>query len=121
MAARKPSKAAKDKPQGRRTMDVARDAKGRILPGHTLNPGGMTDAEKQARAMVRAGAVDVVGYLLNVVRGVEESDQQTRSKVALGLLPYCVPKMPEAVEVSGSLGAISSVDAETLRKLAAAG
>ena len=120
MAAKRAPKAAK-KPQGRGTKDVPRDAKGRILPGHTLNPGGMTDAEKEARSMVRAGAVDVVRYLMDVVRGVEESDQQTRSKVALGLLPYCVPKMPEAVEVSGSLGALQAVDAETLRRLASAG
>lgn len=91
-------------PQLKAAEDPRRDpATGRILPGNTLNPGGLSRAQRKTRRAIEKGGPSAARFLIEVVEGREEADVPTRVKAALGLLSFVVakPGAPEPEKADG--------------------
>lgn len=86
-----------------KTPDVIaplRDAKGRLLPGHTANPGGRRRTVKKVVALARAHTVEAIQALLEVVQ--TSPDDRARIAAAQALLDRGWGKPSESVDVTSN-------------------
>lgn len=85
-----------------------RDAKGRVLPGHSLNPGGRPEG---ASALARAILERARGweYLEDIVAGVEQVAPEKRVEVIFRLIDRAHGKSVERVQAE-----VATVGAEVI-------
>lgn len=71
---------------GQVTSTHAQDEKGRILPGHTLNPGGSTTHVERAQRLLEEAAPEKVQQLLSLINDIatEQDPERVEVKVAKG-------------------------------------
>lgn len=85
----------------------ARDAKGRLLPGHSGNPGGfpkeIADVQKMLRERCLPRAQERLSELL------ESEDEQIAVAAVKVTFDYTVPKPKQSLEVGGKLDTGGSV------------
>lgn len=77
-------------------MAGARDAQGRILPGHSLNPGGRPKGSKELRDLARAHSAEALETLVHVMRN-GHSDRD-RLAAATALLDRAYGKVQAAAD-----------------------
>lgn len=118
MAAKRAQK-AKSKPQSK-FPEAKRDAKGRLQPGSSGNPGGLPQWRRELTAALQEDAHRAREVLREVLDDVG-ADPQHRIQAASVVLRYTVPTPKHQLEVSGSVSAISQLDTETLLRIASGG
>jgi hypothetical protein len=86
-------------------------------PGKSGNPGGLPKWRRELAEAMKESAQAGANLLDSVIRdpGV---DMQHRIQAASVALKLTVPAPKQQVEVSGSMGALATLDAATLLKLA---
>lgn len=113
--------------------EVKRDAQGRILPGQTLNPGGLPAWVGPVRAMLEAGALRGAKLLCEVIDGTAKDVHVTKDGEEIPIdcrmkdrlfavrlaFEFTIPKPKQEVEVSaGGANTMSEVQRAALSKLA---
>src|SRR5690348_13031346 len=81
-----------------RAAEAVRDAKGRMLPGATLNPGGRPKAWAEFRDAMRERSPQAVAI---VDRALKSRDPDERRWAAEKVLAYAWGRPPQRVQVSG--------------------
>lgn len=103
-----------------KATEAKRDAKGRLRPGSSGNPGGLPKWRKELTEALKDSAQSAANLLERVIDD-EGADMQHRIQAAAVALRYTVPTPKQQVEVSGSVSALQQIDAETLRRIASGG
>jgi hypothetical protein len=104
-----------DSQQGTTEQAPKRDEKGRLLPGHTANPGGRVSTWlKAVKAELRAGSRDAADYLRRVVSD-EDASCKDRIAAAKTILDFTVTKPKQTLEVKRTADdLLSGLDREAL-------
>jgi len=80
-----------------RSLKPARDSRGRLLPGHTANPGGAPRDVGKVRLEIKRHAGDALKVLLDLM--MHSEDERIRLAAARDLLDRAVGKPSQTVEV----------------------
>jgi hypothetical protein len=70
-----------------------RDEKGRLMPGHTANPGGMSKAQAAVRKTLEGGAEGAAAELLALTK---DPDPKVRLQAVLAVLDRVIGKPKDA-------------------------
>lgn len=87
-----------DEPQGP-SAEARIDERGRIRPGHTLNPGGESKLIREAKDLLRQSALDGAKLLGRIIRG-EEKETKYVKDVGEVELPVAPKDLIAAVKVT---------------------
>jgi hypothetical protein len=90
-----------------------RDAKGRLLPGHSGNPGGVPKWVREVRAELEEGSKDAADLLRRVVKD-EDAFLGVRVMAAKVILEFSLPKPKVEVKVDAPPSPLAGLSPEQL-------
>lgn len=94
-------KTAKSGPENKRSKAPGRDEKGRILKGHSGNPGGRPKVYAEARAYAASNALRMLELLVALADDTD-ADPKLRRDCAKDVIEFGIGRAPQAIELTGN-------------------